>query len=460
VHDFSALVGPRVAYLDDMSTSAKRRPASALENYLLARLDGSRSSPWLDGLEFYPAAKLCEITGAVALFGRTPNLHKLSDADWHAAGGAGFEIASGGEPSFRAFLSHLQATCPRTGSANSGPMAQFGRLYQWLAQWSQSPCFDSLRDLMRRHIVETSPVGPGDEILGQRVERRVLLSIRSASLESGAHPKRLRKLLAAKGLIPEDHRSRLDNEVVFDAKAAQELLALAADGLSLKDLWSHLNAGRVHARLLTEHGFIKPAIAAGEPGIGWHLFAKTEVDAFLARLLAGAMSVTAAAGTACDIPLAAKRAHCGGADVVRLILDRKLDWVGRLTGVRGYLSVLVDSDEVRRKVRGPNFDGLSISMVKTELRATSKVVWALVSAGLLPTKRVVNPANGRRITVVSRADMDAFRSSYVSLSELATERGIGAEEMAAELESTGAKPMLELDKNDVRAAFYRRAEVG
>ena len=42
---------------------------------------------------------------------------------------------------------------------------------------------------------------------------------------------------------------------------------------------------------------------------------------------------------------------CSRPAIVRLILGRKLTWVGRAYDERGYLSVRIDIDEIRVKVR-------------------------------------------------------------------------------------------------------------
>ena len=91
--------------------------------------------------------------------------------------------------------------------------------------------FDPVRDLMRAHILETTPVGPGAEVLGRPVERRILHSVHSASLETGAHPKRLRKLLAAAGLLSAGHEAEPNDRVLFGAEPARRVLEAVVDGL-------------------------------------------------------------------------------------------------------------------------------------------------------------------------------------------------------------------------------------
>jgi hypothetical protein len=455
-HDFAAIVGPVAVVIAD-ADAGDILPASAMEDYLVGRLSGApRENPWLDALDFFAAAKTCEMVGAVALHGRTPNLKLLTEAQWREAGAAGFAIASGGEVSIRDFLRDLQATYAYTRSATEGPQAQFGRLYQWLAFGARDAAFDPVRDLMRRHILETMPVGPGDEIFGRQVERRVLHSVRSASLEFGVHPKRLRKLLAAKGLVADDHVTQPDDRVLFDIESASVVLQAAA-GMSLKEVETYLNAGRVQAKLLVGGGFIRPVVAAGAPGIGENAFAKADLDAFLASLFADAVPVAAPDGAACDIPKAAKKANCSAAEIVRLILDRRLAWVGRLVGVAGYMSVLVDFEEIRRHVRGPALAGLTAQMVQQALRTTHKVVKALIGAGFLPRTRFVNPSNRCPVDLVSRADFEAFRAEYATLFELAEARGVHHLVLKAALAAKGVRPVVEMV--GCGATFYMRTDL-
>jgi hypothetical protein len=93
------------------------------------------------------------------------------------------------------------------------------------------------------------------------------------------------------------------------------------------------------------------------------------------RLLDGAKP--ARAGQA-NIPDAAKQCCCGSGEVVGLILDGKLDRKWRLASERGYMSVLVDVDEVRSLVRGPEHGGLTAMEIKDKLSISSKVVAALI----------------------------------------------------------------------------------
>jgi len=456
-HDFGALVGAKAEILvQDIENAISRKP-SAFEAYLLDRLEnGAKGELWLDSLEFSPAARLCEMVGAVATRGRRPAPTKMTDDEWWAAGDAGFKVAIGGVDAFRAFLSELTRSFPYN-RANVGPQAEYGLLHQWLTFSALDAAHDPIRDVMYRHICETTPVAPGDLVMGKPVNDRRVHSIRTAAVELGVHPVRLRKILAAKGVIAENQMDDPDDRIVFDAAHVREIAESGVvDGIPLRDVVTYLNTTRVHARLLAESGMIIPAPGSDAPGSN-AVFAKDDLDDFMTRLLAGAEVVTEPSENHCAIPKAAKRASCGAMEIVRLILDRKLAWVGRLAGVEGYLSVLIDYLEIRQLTRGAALEGLTAEQIKIEMKTTTRVVNALIAAGHLTTRTVINPLNRCPVKIVAREDLDGFRIEYATLIELAREQGIHQLALKAKLVALAVEPSL--DKKIIGATFFRRAEV-
>jgi hypothetical protein len=97
LHDFAHHVASVVSGLDRLVAEAVERPVSGLEAYVAGRLNASAGPQLLDQLPLYVAIGACELFGAVATLGRPPDLKRLTDEQWHAAGGAGFEIFAGGE---------------------------------------------------------------------------------------------------------------------------------------------------------------------------------------------------------------------------------------------------------------------------------------------------------------------------------------------------------------------------
>src|SRR3546814_2366947 len=70
VYDFAKVAAAAVPRLDELVRTAHERGPSQLENYLIGRLqDEATTSPWLDSMPFYAAARLCsDVCGGVKEF--------------------------------------------------------------------------------------------------------------------------------------------------------------------------------------------------------------------------------------------------------------------------------------------------------------------------------------------------------------------------------------------------------
>ncbi len=458
VHDFAMLLQPSLPGLDDLVRGASRSRWSPLERHLAERLNGQESGEalWLSALPFYAAAKTCEMIGAISLRGIRFSADTFSYADWHEAGTAGYEIAAAGEPGIRSLLMRLQEAAPsRLG--DWGPRSLYGRLYEWLAHEVEDDAYNPLREIIQRHFIETLPVGPGDEIFGREVKVRRLHSVRSASLETGAHPKRLRKLLHAAGYIPAEALSLTDDRTVFDADEAGEFLDCVAGEMSLKEAREYLNVPRPQERHLLEAGYIQPFVMGGTEVLKDHAFAKRDLDAFLDRLMTDATELAPGDDRFQPITAAAQKATCSAMKVVELILDRSLARVRFRADVTGYLSVMVDPEEVKSLLYERKDAGVSLRDVEKSLRSSTRVVTALIEHGHLSASIKVNPVTRLDQRVVSEEELARFTKQFVTLHSLAKETGIYFRKLANQLSEDEIKPAF--DPNSVHATFYERVVV-
>ncbi|SDO22392.1 TniQ protein [Methylobacterium phyllostachyos] len=447
LHDFARGVGQALTRLNPLVAGAVPAIPSSTETYLLGRLNCETSrSTWLDGMPWHAAAKTCEMLGAVSIFGPTPRLRSLTDPNWHRAGSWGFEIAQSGDQGIRAFLTDIQRSHARDPSAQDEAQAVFSRLYQWLDAQPTDSAFQPLIDVVADHITDTMPVGPGDVILGRSVQRRKLHSIRSASVALGRNPKRLRKILAQHRIIDAAQSHRADNLVLFDAVHVDAILKDDRAAFSLKAAETYLNAGRVHTKIIADHGFIRP-LSNGVVGKAVQArYARSELDRFLDELDGDAVTVMERGKPIFDIPQAAKRARCGAHEIIHLIRDRRLNFVGRDPTIRGYLGILVDLDEIETHVHGKPLDGLTARAIEKRLRTTTAIVVKLLDKGYIPSRSVTNPINRCPVRVVSLTDMAAFETKYVLLSELARVFETNALQMGIRLDRAGAKPAISKDE--------------
>ena len=210
------------------------------------------------------------------------------------------------------------------------------------------------------------------------------------------------------------------------------------------------------ARHAAPAGLITPRVSGSDHGAA-DRFAPEDLDAFLDRLLDGARKVKAAGdGGRANIPDAARLACCTSEEIVRMLLDRKLARKWRLTSERGYMSVLVDVEEVRSQVRGPDHGGLTGLEIKDRLSTTAKVAAALIKHGHLKTITVVNPVNRCPTVVVPVEEVERFAREYISLFALAKQQGRHFLAVKKELDAAGVEPAL--DQKKIGATFNRRSD--
>ncbi|MDR6632655.1 hypothetical protein J2X72_001439 [Phyllobacterium sp. 1468] len=455
LHDFTRVIRSQIGQLDGLMDQSVSRPLSKLEAYLHNRINqAERDATWLDTLRLDVAARVCEMIGASDILGAKFRVLKLSEAQWYESGGRGYEIAATGEVGIRKFLSDLQMRFGFDKKA-AGPKSVFFRLYEWLAHQSKDEAYDPLRDIITRHSMETMPLGPGDEIFGNPVQERKMHSIRSASLQYGCHPKRLRKILIANGFVADADASLVDDQVLFEAATSEPFIKQLVESVSMKDAAAYLNVPRPVDRALVENGIIKPIAGTDAAVLTQYAFVKADLDEFLERLLRDATDLQSDEEGLFPLLAAKKRACCTTLEIIQLILDRKLTRVRKLPGERGFMSVLVDMDEVLPLVRKSEHGGVSLRQTEKLLGVSTGVLMALLENNVVPSRTDTNPINRCPQTVVDQEHIEIFKATYVSLIKLAQETGVHFNVLKKQLES--ANVPLAFDRERIGGTFYHRA---
>jgi hypothetical protein len=207
--------------------------------------------------------------------------------------------------------------------------------------------------------------------------------------------------------------------------------------------------------VLAENDFIKPFLPTRALS-ALDRYAMDDIDAFLDRLLAGAKTVRRPRVGMADIPTATRRASCSTAGIIRLILDRKLSWTGKAAGRRGYLSVLVDVEEICAKVSRTDYGGLTKFEVMKRLHTIHAVLDALIAHGHLKVISALNPVNRYQKVVISPKEYARFDRKYVSLCKLREEQGKSLATMRKALDERAIKPALDPEK--IGTTFYLRRD--
>lgn len=455
-HDFAWQVKPHLSNLERIADQALRRAPSPLEVYALDRLGGTvGNAPWLDALPLHVGLAICDYMGMVQRFGREVSPSELTGRERMEAGGCGFSIAKSGEAGIREFMDELIRTYPYSRSATEGPQAVLGRWFKFIAFEARDASFEGVRAFVHNVLVERMPFGPGDTLLGKPVTRRVLHSVTSASQEMKVHPKRLRKILHAADVLTTDQLHLPNGNALFDAQAATETLLDAVDGLFMTEVETYLGAGRVRTKLLVDAGIVQPMFAK-RPDLD-HLFRRRDLDSFLDRLSLDAIPIEELAEDMADIQTAAKQACCGSMEIVRLILDRKLPWVGRLATVHGFAAIHVRLSEVRSAVQGSMEGWLTAKAIEHKLNTNTKVVRNLIDFGYLKSQKIKSPLNRCPVTVVSDGDFRCFDEKYISLFEIMRTTKIHFLQVKKRFKSINVVPSIR--REEVGAAFYRRSDI-
>lgn len=452
--DWTTNAVPFIPQLEKLAKGATRRPPSALEVYMIDRLAGRSPESWLNEFPLYAALHVAELVGAIAKYGIRITLDSMSEEVRHEAGDMGTRIAAKGELGFLDLLMDLkkQYLQKRTGLSESA-QGVFGKLYTVPNQGMVGPAYEPFKEAMARFIQDNFALGPDDVVLGKPVTQRRLHSIRSATVEYGFTAKRLRKLLRAEGLI--DDLEAHDRDILFAAHHAERLFRREQDSLSVLKLERYINAPVIQTKILREAGFIK-RYTAGDGMYDYYL--KSEVDDFMSRLLAAALPVRSTPQGTGTLAIAAKRAYRPMAGIVQLVIDQKLSWVGRLEGVVGFASVLVNVEEVKAITKLADLPGLPLNAVcRDVLKTNYRVLEALIACDALRMKSAVTPTNRTPTRIIEFAELERFQREYVSLHMLAKELGKHMNALNQELRTKGILPA---NFAGVGATFYKRDEVG
>lgn len=398
------------------------------------RLSDGPNDDWLDQFPLFPAAHFCELLGRAAFATRIPKWKGLPDDVVWCCFDAGFRFSSPGEAAIRKALSEMQEMI---GTPMDGPKKKFGDLYDRLAHDLTSDEYRPFRNLLRDHIAETWPLGPGDELMGEPVNARRLHSVRTASQATGVDARRLRKLLSEAGWVKPAGEGREDAWELFDAVAAEPFLRSLATCVSALDLQRQLNIPRSQFDLLRQDGYFEPTVVGSGHKPLWDVQGGW---AFLDSLLAGAEAVYVPMHDWCDIAKAAQRLKIRPGEIVGMIEARQLSRVGKHLGRDGYTAILVNLAEVERLLGRPEARGSSIELFAKSVGMRPAIAMRMVRAGLITTTTGVNPRTKAAQQYLGAEDIEAFRRRFVTLRQLAASLFMSWQTVSASLANAGVPP--------------------
>ncbi|WDZ81362.1 TniQ family protein (plasmid) [Ensifer adhaerens] len=348
VYDFTARLNWERPTMQAHVEDAEAQEPSRLEHYVAGRLVGAASAgALLDVMPLYAAIKTTEWVGAAALFGTKISFEEVTDAQWHQAGKAGFDIMCEGESSVRSFFASLCSDY-FSNRVSMHPAAVFGKLYRLLKSRESDPGFECVRQICREVAVTQLPYGPGDEVFAPVLERN-WHTVGTAAKAHGLAVPEVRTLFRAGGLLPSIPGERQKRTLV-EAHIADKLLEDARNALSFGQARELLGMNIEDFRAMIDLGCLKPLLTIRDGGHMIPYFARTELGRFQSDLRDRVTMESFSPGMT-SIGDAARRARCTVKDVIKLLFDRKLQKVGLNERAPGFAGLLVDAAEVLERTR-------------------------------------------------------------------------------------------------------------
>jgi hypothetical protein len=441
-----------------LADNARPRPATPLQRYSLARLDGVPGPAWLDGQGLDHAIRSCEVLGAVIADGPNAPLKRYRPDDWDRVRTIGFDVAAGGEATIREALFELQAR-PRAKIGTGGPFATFGRLAGWAEHNHASGA--PLISLLRDHILDTMPIAAGEFLFGVPVARRRLHDVRSLAAQSGLSKGRLRQALGQCGLMSSARAAPEPQPTVFDTEAAEAFAERVWQALPIPKIATLIGVPLTQASSLIKAGLLRPRSPRLVAAMGDAIVTPGDVAAFVKRVLDGAPKVEASPPDYATVASAIKLTGTTVAEILEAVIAGRIAGKLQITGAPGISGLRLHRDDVVAAFPRPD---ISNHVFMTEaaiwLCVKQKTMVALVSdrpgGPALSTTRVT-VRGSRSLRAIAVEELAAFDRRFVTPCKLAHERGLPSRSLTQRIAALSLP--CALDPAVFKARFYRRDQI-
>lgn len=416
----------------------KPRKLLAFDQWIESKLAGTDfPATWLDDHPLHAASNFCHLLGSARLRLEDIPQSRITTEDRPILYQLGFQVAQHGPKAIRGTFVDLQR---KPGSPHDGPKAIFPKLYERLAyDYNDHADYAPYRDILRDHIAATWPLGPGDELLGQPVTERRLHSVRTAAQATGIDRRRLRKALAAANIVPDAGQGLSDAWEVFDAAAAEPVLASLTELISAKDMATAINATRSQFNLLVEDGVLAPELEATDVNAVWH---PAQGQKFLDSILKGAQQLRQAQHGWEHISKTGQRLKVRPAEIIQAIRDGRITRVGNRMEWEGYAAIHVYHDEVAAVLRKVPSGAKSIEVFAKSvgIGQPSKLM-RMIKEGLVQTTTLKNPVTKGSQEYFTPDDETSFRVRYVTPKLMTKIYGTPWQSSVRRLRDAGIEPI-------------------
>ena len=330
------------------ATGHKAEPdAPAYVSWLQKRLsDTDHQEPvWLLGQTLEQILAASEMLGAILQHGHRVAVTKLLPAQTEEATDIGFAIYSEGPEAIREALDTIRQTSPAS-AVQAGPLAYYGKLFDWLDRRSNAIDPGPIRDILRDHIVKHGAVEPGTVVLGQEITERRFHTLQSLATAVDIKRPRLARLLKKLGEIPPDATEVESGAMVFEVAKTVPLVEAFKTAIPLQDVAEYLEASHRQVETLYRVGIVRPLVPRSSRGaVRGVVFARRHLDEILRRLDELTLAEEAWTSELHPVAYACQRGAGCFEELFRDILDGKIT-AFRDPEKKGIRAVLVDTNSL------------------------------------------------------------------------------------------------------------------
>lgn len=455
-YDFQTQLGPCLPNILRDDWEGQWIEPTKFEVWLDRRLETGEDETPMAQFDFYAALEASRLLGAELLRHDPDTGENCSGIEtMRQSIDRGFRVVSRGELAITETLQDMTRYATKGGHKAKHV---YGMFYESLSRdLLNEPEYEPFRRLLRDVILETWPIAPGEEMLGEEVRERRLHSVRTASYEIQTKTGPLRAALVDAGIIAAND-DRPDALVTFDSEKSRQFLQDYPRLVGFREMAKHIGATEHQFEALVREGILTPLVKIPGFRAPWRI---SDGTSFVEKLLCGAETIEKGAPGWEHIHRAAHRAKFGLKPILSAIASEKVT-VGQQGSSGQYRAIFVRSADITAMIEEGRVqaetDLMSISQFARQIGLRGAEGFAaLFEAGLSPTAPIVNPASGHKKHYVTQDDADTIRAQFVTLSMIASTRNLSHVTVKRDLKLSGVFPF----KHEGRSfgQLYLRADV-